>query len=89
MSKKRDKFKGSKENQLRKYLSLAGIPFEMGVTIYIMAYLGNQLDTYFNTKDEMFKVILVMLGIVISIYLVVKRLNRINKLESNNAKNDK
>ncbi|MCK8523300.1 AtpZ/AtpI family protein [Aquimarina sp. D1M17] len=71
-----------KGNQLRKYAALTGIAFQMGGTIFICAYLGKKLDTYYQLEKQWFTMGLVLFGVTASIYLVIKQLNRINN--SNN-----
>ncbi|WP_108802702.1 AtpZ/AtpI family protein [Aquimarina sp. Aq107] len=71
-----DKNKG---NQLRKYLALTGIAFEMGAIIFVCAYAGKKLDTYYQFEKNWFTMGLVLFGVASSLYLVIKQLDRINK----------
>jgi uncharacterized membrane protein len=52
-----------KKNQPNSWLFFTGLGLQIGVTVYVMAYLGD---------------ILVIIGLVASIYSAVKQLNKIN-----------
>lgn len=67
-----------KKNQLRKYAALSGVGLQMGVTIYLGAYFGKKLDTHFNPENKIYTIILTLVALVISIYSIIKQLNRIN-----------
>ncbi|WP_235016428.1 AtpZ/AtpI family protein [Aquimarina sp. AU474] len=75
----RNKDKG---NQLRKYAALSGIAFQMGATIFICAYIGKKLDTYYQLEKRWFTMVFVLFGVTASIYVVIKQLNRINKSDN-------
>lgn len=49
----------------------------MGVIIYLFVILGKWLDGKYNDGDKGFIVIMTLLGVGLSIYTVVKQLNRI------------
>ncbi|UZO81898.1 AtpZ/AtpI family protein [Aquimarina sp. ERC-38] len=74
-----DPNKDNKGNPLRKYLALTGIAFEMGAIIFAFSYIGGKLDTYYNTTKEWFTIAFVLLGVICSLFLVLKQLKRINK----------
>jgi len=74
---KMDKNKG-KENQLRKYLALTGIAFQMGAIIFACAYFGKKLDAYYQLEKKWCTMGLILFGVASSLYLVIKQLNRIN-----------
>lgn len=67
-----------KKNQLRKFAALSGVGIQMGVTIYLGAYFGKKLDVHFNPENKTYTIILTLVALVISIYSVIKQLNRIN-----------
>jgi len=75
-----DKNKDSKDkgNQLKKYLALTGIAFEMGGIIFVCAYAGKKLDAHYQLEKNWFTMGLVLFGVVSSLYLVIKQLDRIN-----------
>lgn len=62
-----------------KWLPLINIPIQMGIIIFMAAYFGNWLDeNYPNTKIYYSK-ILVIVGVIIAIYNVIRQTNEINK----------
>ncbi|WP_339916157.1 AtpZ/AtpI family protein [Yeosuana marina] len=63
--------------QLKNVAVLSGIAIQMGVTIYLFVILGKWLDTKFNYGDKLFLIIMTLLGVAISLYAVIKQVNRI------------
>jgi len=49
----------------------------MGVTIYLFVISGKWLDTKFNNDGKLFIIIMTLLGVAISLYAVIKQVNRI------------
>lgn len=66
-----------KENPLKHLAILSGIGIQMGVIIYLFVLLGKWLDNNYNNGDKLFIVISTLLGVAVSLYVVVKQLNRI------------
>lgn len=73
-----DKNKG---NQLRRYLALTGIAFQMGAIIFLCAYVGKKLDAYYLLEKKWFTMSFILFGVASSLYLVIKQLNKINNSE--------
>ena len=72
----------SKENQkpgkqLKNVAILSGVAFQMGITIYLFVMLCKWLDSKFNDGDKLFIIITTLLGVAISLYVVLKQVNRI------------
>jgi F0F1-type ATP synthase assembly protein I len=72
----------SKENQkpgkqLKNVAILSGVAFQMGITIDLFVMLGKWLDSKFNDGDKLFIIITTLLGVAISLYVVLKQVNRI------------
>ena len=65
------------EKPLKNVAILSGIAIQMGVTIYLFVLLGKWLDTKFNNGDKLYIIILTLLGVAISLYTVIKQVNRI------------
>jgi len=65
------------EKQLKNLAVLSGIAIQMGVTIYLFVVLGKWLDAKFNQGDKLFLIITTLLGVAISLYMVIKQVNRI------------
>ena len=63
--------------QLKNVAALSGIAIQMGVTIYLFVLLGKWLDTQYNSGGKLFLIIMTLLGVAISLYVVIKQVNRI------------
>lgn len=63
--------------QLKNAAILTGIGIQMGITIYLFVLLGKWLDSEYNNGDKLYIIITTLLGIVLSMYLVIKQINRI------------
>lgn len=66
------------KGQLKNALVLTGVAFQMGITIYLFILLGKWLDSKYNNGEKLFIIIATLLGVAVSLYLVIKQLNRIN-----------
>jgi F0F1-type ATP synthase assembly protein I len=62
---------------LKNFAVLSGIAIQMGVTIYLFVMLGKFLDTKFNDGGKLYVIIMTLLGVAISLYAVIKQVNRI------------
>ncbi|GAA4268711.1 AtpZ/AtpI family protein [Hyunsoonleella aestuarii] len=67
----------NQKKQLKNVAILSGIGLQMGVTIYLFVLLGKWLDNKFNEGDKQFIIIMTLLGVGISLYAVLKQVNRI------------
>ena len=65
------------KKQLRNAAILSGIGFQMGITIYLFVKLGKWLDFQYNNGDKLYIVIFTLVGVGISIFSMIKLLNRI------------
>lgn len=54
-----------------------GIGAQMGITIYLFVILGKWLDTNYNDGEKLYIIIMTLLGVAISLYAVLKQVNRI------------
>jgi predicted MFS family arabinose efflux permease len=50
----------------------------MGATIYLFTYLGNWLDEKYPKNIKLYSLILSVFGVLVSIYVINKQLQRIN-----------
>ncbi|WP_317134783.1 AtpZ/AtpI family protein [Psychroserpens ponticola] len=66
-----------KVSPLKNVAILSGIGIEMGVIIYVFVKLGKWLDSSYNDSGKLYVVICTLLGVGISLFVVVKQLNRI------------
>jgi len=67
-----------KKKQLNKYLQLTGVAMQMGITIYLGVYFGKWLDTYFETNNKTYTIILTLFALFASIWSVLAQLKNIN-----------
>lgn len=68
-----------KKSQLRRWAALSGIGMQMGVTIFVCAWIGKALDAHFQTEKKWFTIGFVLFGVFGSIFVVIKQLNYLNK----------
>ena len=68
------------KNNLNKWLVFMGIPFQMGIVIFLFTYFGIWLDEkYSNGSSSLFSFIFSLLSVFISLYNVIRQLKNINK----------
>ncbi|WP_367756359.1 AtpZ/AtpI family protein [Flavobacterium sp. WC2421] len=67
------------KKQASKWLALINIPIQMGVIIFLFAYSGNWLDENYPSPKVYYNKILVMVGVVLALYNVIRQVNEINK----------
>lgn len=63
-------------------LKYTGIAAQMGVTIFLGAYLGKYLDEKYPMDKKWFTIGLTLLGVGLSLFNVIRQLNKMND-ESN------
>lgn len=63
---------------LNKYIRLTGIGLQMGITIYLAAYLGKWLDLKYPNENDVYTIILTLLGVVLSFYSLLKQIKNID-----------
>ena len=74
-----DDKKPNKDNS-KKWLVFMGIPFQMGIVIFLFTYFGIWLDEkYSNGSSSLFTIIFSLLSVFISLYNVIRQLKNINK----------
>ncbi len=66
------------KKSLNKYVRFTGIAFQLGATIYLAAYVGKWLDNKFLMEKKIFTLVLILIGLIVSIWSIVKQLDRIN-----------
>lgn len=67
-----------KKKNVNNFARYSGISVQMLVTIGLFAFGGYKLDGYLHSKTPLFTAIFSILGVVISLYQVVKQLNKSN-----------
>jgi len=63
---------------LNKYIRLTGIALQMGITIYLAAYLGKWLDIKYPNENDLYTIILTLIGVVVSFYSLLKQIKNID-----------
>lgn len=66
------------KKQLKQIAALSGIAIQMGITIYLFIMLGKWLDTNYNPSGKGFLVVCTLSGVAISLYAVLKQINKLN-----------
>ena len=66
-------------NGIKRWAILSGIGIQMGVIIYLFAKTGNWLDTNYASEGKKYTILLTLIGVAISLFLVLKQTNRLNK----------
>jgi F0F1-type ATP synthase assembly protein I len=67
------------KNKSNKWLALINIPIQMGVIIFLFAYLGNWLDDNHPNPKVYYVKIVVMVGVFLALFNVIRQVNAINK----------
>lgn len=62
-----------------RFLQLTGIGLQMGLTIYLGAQLGKYLDGQYPMGKNWFTIGFTLLAVAISLYNLLRQVNRINK----------
>lgn len=70
-----------KKKQRNKWLQLINIPIQMGMVIFLFAYVGNWLNEKFSLHKADYKIIFVLVGVFLALYNVMRQVNQINKDE--------
>jgi uncharacterized membrane protein len=73
--------KPNKKKQASKWFALINIPIQMGVIIFVFSFMGNWLDENYPSPKVYYNKILVMIGVVLALYNVIRQVNEINKSE--------
>ena len=66
----------NKKKEVNNFAKYSSISFQMLATIGVFAFIGYKLDQYKQTKTPIFTAIFSLIGVVISLYQVVKQLNK-------------
>lgn len=65
--------------KMNKWLGLINIPIQMGLIIFLFFKLGEWLDNNHPSKKIYYSQLLTVVGVFVSLYNVIKQVNRINK----------
>lgn len=71
-----------KKKARNKWLALINIPIQMGVIIFLFAYLGRWLDEKYSNPHTIYVKILTLVGVAIAFYNLNRQLKEINKSDN-------
>ncbi len=64
-----------KDKSSATYVKYTSMGFQMLVIIGVFAFAGNKIDHYRGSKTPLFTALLSLIGVVISLYQVIRQLN--------------
>ncbi len=70
-----------KKRAPNRWLTLINIPIQMGVIVFLFAYLGKWLDEKYVNPHTIYVKIFTLLGVVLAFYNINRQLKEINKSE--------
>ena len=70
--------KKNKKKQPKRFIILISVASQMGITIFLGAAFGRSLDEKYQTEKPWFTFFLTLLALLISLYIVLQTLNKIN-----------
>lgn len=72
--------KNPNKNNFNKWLVFMGIPFQMGIVIFLFTYFGMWLDEkYSEESSSLYTIIFSLLSVFIALYNVIRQVKNINK----------
>ena len=69
----------NQDNPLKNLIKLSGLGIQIGVIVYIFIYFGKWIDLYLNNNTKTFVAIGAITGVALSLYVVLKQLEKIHK----------
>lgn len=69
------------KKQRNKWIALINIPIQMGVIIFLCAYLGEWLDEKYPNPKNMFTKGVTLFGVFLTLYNVYRQVNELGKSE--------
>ena len=64
-----------------KWLAFINIPIQMGVIVFLFAYLGKWLDIKYSNPHNLFVKFLTLAGVAVAFYNLNRQLKDINKYQ--------
>jgi ATP synthase protein I len=61
------------------YLKYSSLGFQMSITIGLAAWGGTALDKHYETEQPVFTIVLILLGIAIALYQVIKEVSKLSE----------
>lgn len=75
----------NKKKRPNKWLVLINIPLQMGIVIFLFAYLGKWLDTNYPNKHSVYVKVLTLVGVAIAFYNLNQQLKKLNESDKNES----
>jgi F0F1-type ATP synthase assembly protein I len=69
----------NKTKSLNKWIQLISIPAQMGMVIFLFAYLGQYLDEKYQSEN--YVKIFTVVGVFLALYNVIRQVNQMSKNE--------
>lgn len=69
----------NKNKPLNKWIQLISIPAQMGMVIFLSAYLGQYLDEKYQSEN--YVKIFTVVGVFLALYNVIRQVNQMSKNE--------
>ncbi len=66
------------KKQLNKYLQLSSVGLQMGISIYLGAYLGKKLDAKYQFEKPVFTIAFILIALIFSMYSLLQKLKRLD-----------
>jgi F0F1-type ATP synthase assembly protein I len=71
----------SQQKKPNRFVRLSGIGIQMAATIFLGAFLGRYLDDKYPMEKKWWTIGLTIFAVAISLYNVLKQVNRLNDYE--------
>lgn len=71
----------SEQKKPNRFVRLSGIGIQMAATIFLGAFLGRYLDDKYPMEKKWWTIGLIIFAVAISLYNVLKQVNRLNDSE--------
>ena len=68
----------------KNYLKYSSLGFQMAITIGLAAWGGQYLDKKYQTEKPVYTIILILAGIAIALYQVIREVSRLSKEDEEN-----
>jgi len=65
------------KKQFPKFIRLSGVGIQIGITMYLAAYFGEKLDSYFGNEKKIATLICIVFGMVASLVSLLVQLKKI------------
>ena len=69
----------NKNKPLNKWIQLISVPAQMGIVIFLFAYLGQYLDEKYQSEN--YVKIFTVVGVFLALYNVIRQVNQMSKNE--------